>query len=228
MSYIHVLSKSCKLETSTEQKFLQALRLVFASSKYMRDLSYRISKQCATQHVTFFCFTKELLNVAQKKVIWPCCVLFRKPTKMLAGSLGWCNIPPMRSSNTPSRVKLQSSGTLRQSKAVYTWILQLWKYSPITESVAVAVAFPAIFSATQRYTPVCRKDSSAISITEPLYGRGLLFRNQRIRGIGKPLATHSMRMESPTSTVMFGGGLIISGETKWDDKKRRDIFVDDP
>lgn len=84
----------------------------------------------------------------------------------------------------------------------------------MTESVAVAVSFPAIFSATHRYTPVCCKDKLAISITEPLYGRGLLFKNQRILGIGKPLATHSISMESPTSTVRFGGGLIISGETK--------------
>lgn len=84
----------------------------------------------------------------------------------------------------------------------------------MTERVAVAVALPATLSATQRYTPVCFRDNSAISITEPLLGRGLLFRNQRMRGIGNPLATHSIKMESPTSTVMFGGGLMISGETE--------------
>ena len=85
--------------------------------------------------------------------------------------------------------------------------------SPMTERVAVAVALPATFSATQRYTPVWIRDRLAISITDPLLGRALLLRNQRMRGIGNPLATHSIKMESPTSTVKFGGGLIISGET---------------
>ena len=91
----------------------------------------------------------------------------------------------------------------------------------MTDRVAVAVAFPATFSATQRYTPVWLRDSSAISITEPLLGRALLFRNQRMRGIGNPLATHSIKMESPTSTVMFGGGLIISGETNREINKNK-------
>lgn len=31
--------------------------------------------------------------------------------------------------------------------------------------------------------------------------------------MGNPRATHSIRMESPSSTARFGGGLIIFGET---------------
>ena len=34
-----------------------------------------------------------------------------------------------------------------------------------------------------------------------------------MRGMGNPRATHSIRMESPSSTAKFGGGLIIFGET---------------
>ena len=39
--------------------------------------------------------------------------------------------------------------------------------------------------------------------------------------MGNPRATHSIRMESPSSTAKFGGGLIIFGETTT--VKERDI-----
>ena len=77
-------------------------------------------------------------------------------------------------------------------------------YRPFTATQALAVTFPAGFSASQRYIPSCSDFlASVISTSEILATTVLPFRYQVIRGTGNPRASHSKIMVSPSLMEIF-------------------------